>query len=302
MSIQISQQAETCQAMTHAGVFHADEVLAAAILSHCGVRSVLRAYTVPESLAAGAVVFDVGGGAYDHHMSGGNGSRENGVPYSSCGLIWRDYGLRACIGVLGEGSCAVPEEVWASVDAGLIQLVDAADNGVGERYDAGFTAMIAEFNPPWNSRASADEAFLAAVEFADTVLINRIRSVGAVSEAKTLVEQALEKTEGPILVLDRYMTWRDALASFGARGERILFVVYPAIRGGFNCQCVPPPGEPFAQKLPLPESWRGLSREELRKLTGVSTAIFCHPGGFLCGAETCEDAVRLAKLVIKEES
>ncbi len=45
------------------------------------------------------IVIDVGGeynadtGRFDHHQRGGAGERENGIPYSSFGLIWQKYGL-----------------------------------------------------------------------------------------------------------------------------------------------------------------------------------------------------------------
>ena len=53
---------------------------------------VSRVFKVPNDLPDGTIVLDIGGGKYDHHQRGGNGARENGVPYASCGLIWREFG------------------------------------------------------------------------------------------------------------------------------------------------------------------------------------------------------------------
>ena len=39
--------------------------------------------------------------------------------------------------------------------------------------------------------------------------------------------------------------------------------------------------------------------EELQKVTGVSTATFCHNAGFICVADNLEDALKLAELAIR---
>ena len=52
---------------------------------------------------ANKLVYDIGGGEFDHHQAGGNGQRDNGVKYASCGLIWKSYGkkyLEKCQGGL----------------------------------------------------------------------------------------------------------------------------------------------------------------------------------------------------------
>ena len=54
------------------------------------------------------------------------------------------------------------------------------------------------------------------------------------------------------------------------------------------------------KKKPFPKAWWGLSGQKLVKITGVETAIFCHPNGYIAGAKTREDAIRLANLAIGE--
>ena len=59
--------------------------------------------------------------------------------------------------------------------------------------------------------------------------------------------------------------------------------------------------ELFHQNLEkLPAKWCGLRNEALQKVTGVETATFCHNAGFICVAETMEDALKLAKLAVKD--
>ena len=52
------------------------------------------------------------------------------------------------------------------------------------------------------------------------------------------------------------------------------------------------------QIKPVPEEWRGIKRKELQKITGVTTAIFCHEGGVVGSAETIQDAIKMAQLAI----
>ena len=70
-------------------------------------------------------------------------------------------------------------------------------------------------------------------------------------------------------------------------------------RGGYNWQCIPDAPGSFGQRKPVPMPWRGLRGQELQAITGVASATFCHPAGFIGGAETLEDAIRLAVLAIK---
>ena len=86
MLLQLAQTPEDCDAVTHSGLFHSDEVMATAILSHCGIRTVARISSVPQELSTKTVVYDIGGGRYDHHMIGGNGMRETGslTPPADC--------------------------------------------------------------------------------------------------------------------------------------------------------------------------------------------------------------------------
>lgn len=49
----------------------------------------------------------------------------------------------------------------------------------------------------------------------------------------------------------------------------------------------------------LPEEWKGLNGSDLQLVTGVRTASFCHPAGFIGGAETFADAYALAKKAVE---
>ncbi len=300
-NIIITKNPAEAQVVTHGGVFHADEVMAVAILSEIFGREmkVSRVFKVPNDLPDGTIVLDIGGGKYDHHQRGGNGARENGAPYASCGLIWREFGKE----LLKEVEDI--ENVWRLIDEQLISGIDAIDCGAIPRCEAvvkpmTISAIISSFNPAWDSTETPDEAFVKAVDEAkrifDRLLANTISKVKAVG----IVEAAIENSKDHIMVLETFVPWQDALfASDNPKAEEILFVVFPSNRGGFNWQAVPESLGNFAVRKSTPKEWWGAPAKELQELTGVRDATFCHPNGFIGAAMSKDGAIRLAKLAIE---
>lgn len=289
--------------VTHAGVFHADEVLATVLLRKVfgSDINICRTYRVPEGLSEENIVYDIGFGKYDHHQKGGNGARENGVPYASVGLIWKDYGHK----IVGETGTKNPDLVWSLIDRDLIQGVDACDNGKMPKADypaqvMSFSQTISLFNPAWDSNSTADEAFIKAVEFASIVFDNVLTNAISKAKAFEIVDESISRSEGHIMVLDQFVPWQEfVLTSKNEQAEDIQFVVFPSVRGGYNWQCVPDELGSFGQRKPVPSEWKGLRGAELQEVTGVATASFCHPAGFIGGAETLQDAMAMAKLAVE---
>lgn len=291
------------QGVTHAGVFHADEVFASVILAkrNGGVFNLARVQKVPEYLPENAIVFDIGYGKFDHHQTGGNGIRENGVPYASCGLIWKEYGLS----LLGEAPNS--QYAWELVDRQLIQGIDAIDCGKAIRSNSEASAMtisrsISLFNPRWDSQESFDDAFVNAFNFATTLFEQVL--IDAVSQAKAClaIAEAVAKTTEKFLVLENYIEYHDAIFQCShPHAKDILYVVYPNIRGGYCLQTVPKFQQSRSPRDTLPASWRGLSNAELAKVCGVPTATFCHKAGFLASASTLDGAIQMAKKAISHK-
>jgi uncharacterized UPF0160 family protein len=279
--------------ITHGGVFHADEVMATAILSAIEPIALNRTFRVPED--TNAFVYDIGGGQYDHHQRGGNGARENGVPYSSAGLIWRDFGHKLV-------SC---EQAWAFVDQELIQGIDAVDNGVLPDIDypakpASISDLISGFNPDWDSEVKPDDAFLEAVAFAQGILARAIASAESKARAKALVDTAIEASEERIIVLPQFAPWQEyVLTSEDPKAAEALYVVFPSNRGGYNVQAIPDAIGSFGNRKPLPESWRGVPANDLQAVSGVADANFCHKGGFIGGADSLNGALAMARKAIE---
>ena len=299
-SITITKDIDAATAITHSGTFHADEVMATVILQRAyGNITLCRTNKVPENLKDDIIVYDVGFGTFDHHQNGGNGVRENGVPYAACGLIWKAFGRK-----IVADTCN-PELVWSIIDRDLIQGIDACDNGVIPKssypaQEMTFSAIISRFNPNWDSNEDSDEAFADAVAFAKIVFRNTLEDAISKAKAQKLVEQAIEKSEGHIMVLDQFVPWQEYIfSSTNPKAGEVQFVVYPSNRGGYHWQCVPDELGGFGQRKTVPAEWKGLNGYNLQQVTGVDTAIFCHPAGFIGGAETFADAYALAKKAVE---
>ena len=300
-NIRITEDITKATAITHSGIFHADEVMATYLLSKVYSEVVVyRTFKVPDNAPKNAIIYDIGHGRFDHHQVGGNGARFNGIPYSSCGLIWKKYGSE----IVSHVSNA--NYVWKTIDKELISGIDAIDNGVFPKTDyptniMSISGIISSFNPAWdNQEESSDDAFLKAVFFAGIVFENVFKRAISTAKAEEIIEEAIEKSQNHIMILEKFAPWQDFIfSSENPKASDIWYIVFPSLRGGYNFQCVPDVIGGNGQRKPIPTLWRGLRDEELQKVTGVKTATFVHPAGFIGGALTQEDAIKLAEISSK---
>ena len=138
--------------------------------------------------------------------------------------------------------------------------------------------------------------------YAKIVLSNTLEDAISKAKAQQLVEQVIEKSEGHIMILDQFIPWQKfVFSSKNLKADEVQFVVYSSNRGGYNWQCVPDELVGFGQRKSVPEEWKGLNGYNLQQVTGVDTAIFCHPAGFIGGAETFADAYALAKKAVEAQ-
>lgn len=89
-----------------------------------------------------------------------------------------------------------------------------------------------------------------------------------------------------VVFLEQCLPWMRTLIP-----SKALYVSYPAIRGGWNIQCVPVAVGDRTTKKPFPAEW--LSSTESRP----AGCTFVHPAGFLAAFATREDAEAAAKLL-----
>ncbi|XQW83909.1 MYG1 family protein [Thalassotalea piscium] len=280
---------------THNGNFHADDVFSIAALKHIFPRFNLVRTRDLTIIAQADIVIDVGGeynpdaGRFDHHQRGGAGERENGIPYSSFGLIWQKYGLEICQG---------HQEVANAVDAGLVSTIDAIDCGHVEGVSKGISLSqtISMFNPTWQEESHFDTCFDEAVDFAARILKRFIAAADGGISAKSIVAKAIENAADPrVIVLEKYTPWKKTVH---ALSEQALYMVYPSQSGQWRIQTVPVEPGSFEDKKSLPNAWAGLSDQAFQDVCGIDDAMFCHNGLFMAGAQSFESVMKMAAIAL----
>jgi len=283
--------------VTHNGNFHADDVFSIAALKSIFSSIKLIRTRDLELIAKADIVVDVGGeydadtDRFDHHQRGGAGKRENGVPYSSFGLIWQKYGIEICQG---------NKDVAKAVDKGLVSTIDAIDCGHVEGIYEGISLSqtIGMFNPTWQEDSHVDECFDEAVDFASRILARFIASANGGISAKEIVAKAIECAEDPrVIVLEKYTPWKRTVH---ALSEEALYVVYPSQTGQWRIQTVPVELGSFEDRKSLPKQWAGLSDQALKDVTSIDDAMFCHNGLFIAGAESFESTMKMASIALND--
>ncbi len=120
--------------ITHAGMYHADDVCATALLQTVFGHDVeiIRTNNLGDIIVEDDdIVFDIGGGRFDHHQEGSE-VRENGIPYAAFGLLWKEFHFKLDI-------CG-----WAAhrMDEDFIQYIDQTDNFGQVKYPNTLSAMV----------------------------------------------------------------------------------------------------------------------------------------------------------------
>ncbi|MEK6266874.1 MAG: MYG1 family protein [Clostridium sp.] len=286
---------------THSGKFHADDVMATAILRLLlGDIKVTRTRD-EDILNKLDFVYDIGLGEFDHHQLNKE-IRENDVPYAASGLVWREFGPR----VIQKFNFEFDEDdilsIFDHVDKNILQGIDATDNGIDIKSEIRVTSIsdiIQSFNPSWDSTSSKDEAFEEAVRYA-TELIKRIigRQVSVI-KARGIVNEAFQNRDiKEIMVLKNGCPWLQQLLKIDINTE-VLFVISPDDNNvEYKIQTVKKTPDTFEARKDILESIRGKSSEEINSIIKIDDAIFCHKAGFIASAKSMESALKIAKFSI----
>ncbi|MBR6811115.1 MYG1 family protein [Candidatus Saccharibacteria bacterium] len=316
--------------VTHSGKFHADEVMATAILlelrdayKHGLIKDEeLGALAgkfssdsfvlcrIPEIMGdmdtKGKFLYDIGGRDYDHHQLERNGKRDNGIYYSSVGLIWKEFGMLICKNVFPKSE-DLTKRLWAAIDKKLVQVIDAGDNGqfpeiVNEMPIMNLDELIGEFNPVWKDSQtieSQNRCFIKAVDFAggifDRMMICETAKISAIST----VESAINKSEDGVLILPKYLPWEEyVISSDNPKARKIMLAVFPSNRDEGCYVVMSPRDESGKSRMLMPANWRGKRNEELDDF--VEGGTFCHANGFMAVADSFEHAVSMAHAAISD--
>jgi uncharacterized UPF0160 family protein len=267
--------------ITHAGVFHADDVFSTALLRLINPKiEIERVFKVPEDIdvnaTTGTVVYDIGDGKFDHHH-GTLKKRASGCPKAAFGLLWEYYGPYLT---------KFDEKAWRIVDETLVRFIDEHDNG----FNMGnpISVIFGSFNPHWDEKVDPNDQFITAVSIAEELLERHISSANATIRAEDTIAAFYDKSENHIMVMDLYAPWKDFIdeknnGKIMLDSKNIWFVVYPSNRGGWCIQSY------SSEKYPLPAEW-------LINLPDDMT--FCHKARFLASVKTKEKALEYANMAV----
>lgn len=294
---------KTTKLVTHNGSFHADDVFAAAALSLVlekrGENFEIIRTRDPEIIETGDYVFDVGGiydldtNRFDHHQLSFKEKRQEGILYSSFGLVWKKFGEEIC------GS----KEATEIIDNRLVVSVDANDNGfdlVENKFDVApycIENFFYSMRPSWSETdLTDDQMFFKSIAIAKEIL-NResIKAKDFVLAGEKIKEDYENADDRRVIILEKDYSHENLLNKF----PEPLFIIYPRTDGiSWAVRAVRDDPKSFKNRKDFPKEWSALRDEELQKITGVNDAIFCHRALFLAIAKSKEGAIKLAKLAL----
>ena len=295
---------------THSGIFHIDDLIAVAL--HCIANADEPIHVVrsrdQETLSKCEILVDVGGGMYDHHQKGGNGSRKNGVPYASAGLYWKFNGRNIIRGLATQYFSPMLSEqditfIHQSLDDNLFQEIDKGDNGIVARSTV--FDFVCSFLPNWREIGKSDtiyeESFKEALEVTIPILRKHIlHKIDKVLSYNYVVYLFKNHPKDHILQIPaQSFPWIAPVITINADFHgQIDFVVFQYPSGGWAAQCVPPSYTArFEQRIPFPESWAGQTTD-LPRISGIPDATFCHNGRFFARADSYDSIIKMCNIAM----
>lgn len=287
--------------ITHSGTMHADEVFATAFLDLYRHDVILMRvpHVEEDKIRKDAIVYDIGRGKYDHHQEDAE-VRENGIKYSSFGLLFREYGKDYLKSIKIEDI----DDVYIGIEKELIEGIDAIDNGQFPEITATYKVktisdMIKLFNPSYGSNETEREQFIKAVSLAKMIFQETVCNVVGKVKAKKIILEKIKSADKDYLELDEHLPFEETILKC-EEANHILFVMYPSNRGGYGIKTIKKSSEDKTDRLSFPESWAGLDGEELEKVSGIKDISFCHSNRFLVTCNTKEAAYQVLDKVISD--
>lgn len=279
---------------THDGTFHADEVTACALLILFDLideNKIVRTRDLPV-LAGCEYVCDVGGiydvsqKLFDHHQVDYQGS------LSSAGMVLHYL----------KTSGIIREDVYDLLNYSLVMGVDAHDNGRDPLIPGycSFSHVISSFTPISYDCSSDEEnkGFHQALHFTCDYLKRLMDRFYYTQSCKEIVADCMTKSQD-CLMFDRNLPWMDIFFALDGASHPALFVIMPAGHH-WKLRGIPPTYQDRMNvRLRLPKGWAGLLDEDLKRVSGISGAVFCHKGRFISVWETKEDALKALEYVYK---
>lgn len=280
---------------THDGTFHADEVSACALLLLCNLIDLNKIIRTRDHtlLSKCQYVCDVGGvydperKLFDHHQVEYTGN------LSSAGMIL----------LYLKNTKKITENEYDFFNHSLIEGVDAHDNGRDPQIPGlcTYSHVVANYVPVvYDSDASIlDTAFFEALKFAQGHLSRLWQRYQYMQSCRQIVAEAMER-DNECLMFDKAIPWSEIFFELDGANHPALFVIMPS-GNHWKLRGIPPSYEERMKvRFPLPKEWAGHLDDDLKKVSGIPGAIFCHKGRFISVWETREDAITAMKYTLSK--
>lgn len=301
--ITLVKNIEEANCITHSGTMHADEVFATAFLELYlkDIKLIRVADINTKNISNQAIVYDIGRDKFDHHQQDAK-QRENGITYSSFGLLWQEFGNSFLKGEKIDNY----QEVFFEIDKDFIEGIDAVDNGIFPKIEAQYKVKILSdiiklFNPSYKSKEEENNQFLKAVTIAKQIFSEEILHINGKVQARKKIIEKLKSNNKPYLVLEEYIPYEETILKEDVE-KSILLVIFPSNRGGYAIKTLPKTSEDNNARLNFPKEWAGLTNEDLEEKTKIKGATFCHKNLFICCCKTLKQAIMLAQQAINMEN
>lgn len=269
--------------LTHAGMFHADDVMSSATFQLIAARTPLKVVRVAQEDDIPAdfegIIFDIGGGQFDHHRGTDVLHEGTDIPYASFGKVWDVFGEKVIRSLFPSLPADAVEKVSAEFVSTFVLTIDANDNGIFSG-DFGISQVIRDFN----DKDGSNGAFLAAMTFATYVIERRLSAIVNKMLAEQTILDGLELVNDQVAVLPEY----GAFGAIAAAYPSLKMVVYASNRGGWNVNVLSDRTKDgqMVNRFTIPA--------EASNLEGV---LFLHKAGFLLVADTKAHALAAALAV-----
>jgi len=265
------------QVASHNGPFHADDVMAYALIrSFFDTSATIIRTRDPDRIDAAGIVIDVGGIydperlRFDHHQSTYTG------PLSAAGMVLEWLTL----------SGKIEEALSERLRTKLMNYVDAVDNGRVAPVEGipCYPSLIQALNQPASTQDEFDRAFLVAHGIAAAWIAGIKAEHDRIRAAEVRIPQAMaEAVEAGrnVIFLKEYLRWKPVYFANGGETHPTEFTLFPGTDSSWRVVAIPPKLGEFGQKRSLPKPWAGLSDEDLEAVTGVEGSVFCHKNRFI---------------------
>lgn len=280
---------------THDGTFHADEVTACALLVVFGLideDKIIRTRR-KELLDQCEYVCDVGGvynpaqKLFDHHQAEYQGY------LSSAGMVLLHL----------KDTNVISKHAYDFFNHSIILGVDAHDNGRDPQTlgVCTYSHIVSNFTPVQHdvSPTEQDAAFFQALDFAKRHFVRLSERYLYMQSCRQIVAETM-KNDRECLMFDRGIPWLEIFFELNGAEHPAKFVIMPSGKH-WKLRGIPPTlEERMKVRYPLPSEWAGLLEDELKAVSGIPGAIFCHKGRFISVWKSKEDAIKALNYTLNQ--